>query len=123
MKNIGHYILISIACISLGFMLGIFVGRGTDGQTVDLIPADLVTEDALAPNFAYRDESVGRVDINTASVEELTTVPGIGKTTAQRIVEYRTKYGPFFTVDELLHVKGIGEGLLEQIDPYIIVGG
>lgn len=123
MKNIGHYILISIACISLGFMLGIFVGRGTDGQAIDLIPADLVTEDALAPNFAYRDESVGRVDINTASVEELTTVPGIGKTTAQRIVEYRTKYGPFFTVDELLHVKGIGKGLLEQIDPYIIVGG
>ena len=83
MKNIGHYILLSIACIALGFMLGIFVGRGTDGQAVDLIPVDLVTEDALPPNFAYRDESVGRVDINTASVEELTTVPGIGKTTAQ----------------------------------------
>ena len=63
------------------------------------------------------------MNINTANVEELTSVPGIGQTTAQRIVEYRRKYGKFYSVNDLLNVKGIGESTLEDIRSFITVGG
>lgn len=123
MKNIGGQVLISVAVLLLGLMIGVFIGRGMNVQTIDLIPANLNIVDGPLPNTAYRDETVGRVNINSASAEELTSVPGIGNVTAQRIVSYRQKYGKFYSVDELLKIKGIGEGVLEKIKPYVTVGG
>ena len=49
------------------------------------------------------------VNLNTASAADLESLPGIGKSTAQRIVEYRQKSGGFKKVEELMNVKGIGE--------------
>ena len=49
------------------------------------------------------------VNINTAPVEQLERLPGVGPTTAARIVEYRQKNGGFKKVEELMNVKGIGE--------------
>jgi competence protein ComEA len=57
------------------------------------------------------------VNINTATNEVLCTLPGIGKKTADNIIEYRTKT-PFKTVDELDNVKGIGPKKLAKIKPY-----
>ena len=54
-----------------------------------------------------RSETV--VNLNTASAADLESLPGIGKSTAQRIVEYRQKSGGFKKVEELMNVKGIGE--------------
>ncbi len=59
------------------------------------------------------------VDVNTATPSDLTTVPGIGKVLAQRIVEFREKNGPFGRIDDLVKVKGIGEKSLERIRPYV----
>ena len=64
----------------------------------------------------------GRLNINAASVEELTALPGIGETLAQRIVDYREQHGDFTTVDGLRNVSGIGEKRLEAIREYITVG-
>jgi competence protein ComEA len=61
------------------------------------------------------------VDLNQASLEELTAVPGIGPTTAQRIVDWRTEHGPFESVDDLLKIKGIGEKSVEKLRPYVKV--
>jgi competence protein ComEA len=61
------------------------------------------------------------VDINRATLEELQRVPGIGKVTAQRIVDERSK-GPFKSVDDLCRVPGIKQKKLEQLRPYITVG-
>lgn len=60
-----------------------------------------------------------KIDINTASVELFDALPGIGPALAERIVEYRTKYGPFKNVDDLQEVKGIGPKVLGKLKPYI----
>ncbi len=61
------------------------------------------------------------VNINTASVEQLMEVPGIGHSKAQAIVEYRAG-SPFNSTAELMNVKGIGEKLLAKIMPYVTTG-
>ena len=65
----------------------------------------------------------GTVDINTADVEALTALPGLGPALAQRIVDYRKEHGPFKTVDELLNVRGIGERSLARFRDRITVEG
>ena len=63
----------------------------------------------------------GGLDLNTASVEELVSLPGIGPNLARRIVEYRQKHGPFRSVEDLVKVKGIGPKKLEALRPYLKV--
>lgn len=60
--------------------------------------------------------SPGTVNLNTATVEELDTLPGIGPVTAQRIVDWRTAHGRFTSVDQLLEVSGIGDAKLAQLE-------
>jgi competence protein ComEA len=64
---------------------------------------------------AAGDEKGPRVNLNTATAEDLTSLPGIGPSYAKRIVEYREKNGPFKRVEDLLNVQGIGEKTLEKI--------
>ena len=63
----------------------------------------------------------GRININTATSQELQTLRGIGPAMAQRIIEYRQTSGRFSTVDDLTNVKGIGEKTLEKIRNSITV--
>ena len=59
------------------------------------------------------------LNINTASTEELQTLPNIGEATAQRIVDYRTQHGNFTSVDAIQNVKGIGAKTLEKLRPFV----
>ena len=62
------------------------------------------------------------VNINTASLEELDTLPGIGPTTAQKIIDYREENGPFATIEDIVNVSGIGAATYEDIKDLITVG-
>lgn len=61
------------------------------------------------------------LDINTADTADLTSLPGIGEKTAEKINAYREANGPFKSVDELLNVRGIGPKVLEKIRPLVHV--
>ena len=59
------------------------------------------------------------LNINTASSEDLQTLPNIGEATAQRIVDYRTQHGNFTSIDALQNVRGIGAKTLEKLRPFV----
>lgn len=61
------------------------------------------------------------VNINTADLAELDTLPGVGPATAQAIVDHRTQNGPFGSVDELLDVRGIGDAKLAEMRDRVAV--
>ena len=60
------------------------------------------------------------LDLNTASLEQLDALPGIGPTTAQKILDYRQAHGPFHSVADLDAVPGIGQGRIEQLKGLVI---
>ncbi|SDY50813.1 competence protein ComEA [Evansella caseinilytica] len=62
-----------------------------------------------------------RIRMNSATVQELTSLPGIGEAKAEAIVRFREENGPFQTVEELVNVPGIGEKMLEQMKDLIII--
>jgi len=87
---------------------------------ITLLPRPAAAAAAGGPDA--KQEAVATVDINTASVEELMSVPGIGQSIAQRIAEFREKNGPYKSVDDLLKVQGIGEKSLAKIRDRLTVG-
>lgn len=60
------------------------------------------------------------INLNKASVEELTKLPGVGEKTAQKIIEYRQKHGGFKKIEEIMNVERIGPKTFEKIKDYII---
>src|SRR5688500_16318854 len=71
-----------------------------------------------APSAA---SSSAPLNLNTASVAQLETLPGIGKATAERILEYRQKNGSFKKVEDLMNVRGVGEKSFLKLKPLITV--
>jgi len=81
---------------------------------------------ALAPSAALAQQKgtpspTEKVNLNTASVDQLQTVPGIGPAMAKRILEHRTKNGKFTKVEEILNVKGIGEKSFQKMKDRLTV--
>jgi comEA protein len=78
---------------------------------------------SLASAYAQSAAPKGKVNINTATIAELETLPRVGPKVAQRIVDFRTKNGNFKRIEEIMKVQGIGEKVYEDIKDLITVGG
>lgn len=81
--------------------------------------AFMLAASALA---AGKPAPTAKVNINTAGVEQLVTLPGVGPKLAARIIEYRQKSGSFHTTQDLLNVKGIGEKNFAKMGSWLTVG-
>lgn len=62
-----------------------------------------------------------KIELNSATAEQLQEVPGIGPALATRIIDFREEHGPFERVEDLLNVQGIGMRTLERMRPYLEV--
>ena len=85
-----------------------------------------ISQDRQAATPAEKPEAPGMLagevlDLNTASLSDLTRLPGIGETKAQAILDWREAHGPFRAVEDLLSVDGIGEKTWETLRPYVRV--
>jgi competence protein ComEA len=76
----------------------------------------------LAVIPVYSAEQDNKININTADVEDLIKLEKIGPVIANRIIEYREKYGPFKKIEDLTNIKGIGEKTLVLIKDKLTVG-
>ena len=97
---------------------GIRVVRGLTLCIVLLCCSIPVTAQSTAvdPAPAAKPAAVtGKVNLNSATTEQLTTLPGVGPATARLIIEYRTRAGKFNRVEELMNVSGIGEKRFEAL--------
>ena len=70
---------------------------------------------------SHRGGGIDRVNINTANIDELDTLPGIGPSTAQAIIDHRRQFGNFQRTDELTDVSGIGPATYDRIKDMITV--
>lgn len=125
-------ILLVIFLMAMSFLGGLFIGKSTNRSDVRITQQQTTTMtsttgttgsvDTTEPSTPS-DSEPGLININTATALELATLPNIGDVIAQRIVDYRTKHGPFQSLGELTEVEGIGQKRLEGIMDYITIGG
>lgn len=102
----------------------------TDGTKYDIPTTDEVTKEDYLNQVEVKQANEGtkskgsdsklQVNINTADIDGLCQIPGIGETKAKNIIAYREEHGKFQVVDDIMNVTGIGEKTFEKIKHYLI---
>ena len=111
------------------FITGLFIGRNQNPAPVQIqaipfatvAPAPPASEAAETQNTTPTEPPI--ININTATSEQLQTLPSIGPVIAERIITYRNEHGSFASTTALLNVSGIGEKTLETIFDLVTTGG
>ena len=131
MAGISRYekAALGLTAAFLLFTGGWFYARLSAAQPYTVTVSQSAPEVSSAPAASNNDESKPEsllegevIDINSAPVEDLQRLPGIGEKRAQAIVAWREEHGPFQSVDELVQVSGIGEKLLAGLRDYAAAG-
>lgn len=78
-------------------------------------------ENVISDNVVQDDKKSIKVNINTANLDKLQTLPGIGEAMAKRIIEYREENGKFQSIEDIKNVSGIGDSKFEKIKEYIVI--
>ena len=125
MKKPGMIVLLILCFSFLAFLGGFFLGRNLNASPIQLSalptsPPESTPPEEPTPTGSSTDE---RININTATKEQLETLPGIGPVLAQRILDYIRENGPFESITQLTMVSGIGVERLNDIMDHITVGG
>lgn len=110
-------------CTACGKKKTVFVA-GEPVKAVEAAPEEVKDEqisDLDQPLTESFEDTKVLVNINTAELTELTTLPGIGQTRAEAIIEYRSNVGKFEKIEDLMNVKGIKEGVFSKISSLICV--
>lgn len=123
MKKSAMLIPLIITALFVSFMLGMFVGRNFNHGQI-LTSRFQMDEPSLSDMRPQ--ESTGNnypVNINTADVTTLCSLPGVGEVLAGRIIDFRNAHGPFKHLEELLMVDGMGPQTFENMIDLITIGG
>ena len=123
-KNGPMLALAAIGAAAVLAACGLFLGRivprdALTVRTVRTAPPD--TQVSAAQTAAAGPDAQGKLNLNTATLQELLALPGVGEKTAARILAYREKYGRFVAVEQLMDVDGIGEKQLAQLRELVYV--
>ena len=134
MKKAAPMIMIGLTVAFAVFLLGFFVGRNFTNPGITMIVVETQPAPTAAPIQETRDDTskpteevtkptLGnwKININTATVDELVILPGVGPVLAQRIIDYRTANGAFQGIEDLTKVSGIGDKTYQQLAEFITV--
>ena len=130
MAGISRYekAALGLTAAFLLFTGGWFYARQSAAQPYTVTVSQSAPEVSSAPAASNNEESKPEsllegevIDINSAPVEDLQRLPGIGEKRAQAIVAWREEHGPFQSIEELDNVSGIGTGILSGLRDYVTV--
>ena len=109
-----EWVLLGLTAAFLCGLLGLFAHDRAVMAESTVMTRFEVPQEEFMPDMAP-------LDLNTATAEELTALPGIGEELARRIVKYRTENGPFEKIEEIMEVSGIGEAKLAGLEGRVTV--
>ena len=112
-------VTLGLICLVVIMVCGLVMEYGWFGYSAPLLTVTPVT--VTDGSGLTNSQEQTKINVNTATVSILDTLPKVGPTLAQRIVDYREENGPFTKPEELKNVAGIGDKVLEAILPYITI--